>query len=293
MQNIRFAGAQIPCTINLDKNVQHIKDALNWASLNSVDYLLTPEGSLSGYYPGWDIIDGRTIDDIYSAEKEVLAYAVEKNVGLCLGTMWGEIDASFLEGYRKENQIRFYSKTGKLLGKSNKTYILPEYDQTVPNDDIPLIDLEHTVQNFWATGLVCNDFWGGPLTNRFSLPLHAVENQKTHVIFHATNGFRGILPVYDEITDAWHEGNLRMISFSTGVPIITVDNACKMDGQDYEGKTSSTSGILLNGEWKVKAPRNGTQYFYYDFNFNDMIDYKLGKHPDQEIINNTPGIGGI
>ena len=128
---------------------------------------------------------------------------------------------------------------------------------------------------------------------RFSLPLHAVENQKTHVIFHATNGFRGILPVYDEITDAWHEGNLRMISFSTGVPIITVDNACKMDGQDYEGKTSSTSGILLNGEWKVKAPRNGTQYFYYDFNFNDMIDYKLGKHPDQEIINNTPGIGGI
>jgi predicted amidohydrolase len=293
-ETIRLAGAQIPCTDNLKENIKHIKNAIKWAGDNNVDYLLTPEGSLSGYFPGWDEYKERTIDDIYTAERELVDYAVQNKVGLCLGTMWGETDDTFPQGYRKENQIRFYSNTGKLLGTSNKMYVLPSYDQTVVSEDVSVIDMHHSPQNFWATGLVCNDFWGGPLKNQISLPIYAAEQKNTQVIFHATNGFRGELPVYDEITDAWHEGNLRMISFAIGIPIVTVDNACKMNGieGDYEGKTSSTSGILLNGEWKVKAPRNGIHYFYYDFNYNDVINYNLKRHPDQDIIDKNPHIGG-
>lgn len=289
---IRLAGAQIPCTDSLEKNITHIKNAITWAGENSVDYLLTPEGSLSGYFPDWDIYKGRTFNDILCAEREVVDYAVSNKVGLALGTMWGETDDRFEIGYRKENQIRFYSNEGELLGKTNKIYTLPEWDQTIPGEVLPKIDMKFPKQNFWATGLICNDFWGGPLLNKINLPLYAIDEQYTHVIFHATNGFRGELPTYDEITDLWHEANLRTISFGSGIPIITVDNACKMNGIDdtYNGKTSSTSGILLNGKWLTKAQRYGIQYFYHDLDFDKLINYDLYRHPDQDILDANPGL---
>lgn len=284
MQCIRFAGAQIPCTTSIDTNIEHIKGAINWAAENLVDYLLTPEGSLSGYYPGFD----HNIDALYAAEKEIVSYAAEHNVGLCLGTMWCETDSRFPEGYRKENQIRFYTKTGEFIDSTNKTYTIPAYDQTVVSDGITMIDMPDSIR---ASGLICNDFWGGSIEGG-SLPVFVKEKLGAHVIFHATNGFKGELPTYDEITEVWHEGNLRMASFITGIPIITVDNCYKMNGDPFDGKTSSQSGILLNGMWQVKAPRTGTQYFYYDFDLVSLTTQRLYKHPDQDIINSNPNIGG-
>ena len=290
MTVLRIAGAQIPCTDKLEKNIKNIKDAISWASKNSVDFLLTPEGSLSGYYPGWDT--DKSFDDIVVAEKEIVKFATDNNISLCLGTMWKEPDEVFPGGYRNENQIRFYSKKGKLLGKTNKLYTIPEYDRTVPGPDVQNVLLEKDGNFFNAIGLICNDFWGGPLRQQMSLPLYAYEKLSSQMIFHATNGFRGMLPNYDEITDSWHEGNLRMISFSAGIPIITVDNSCMMHGSEYEGKTSSQSGILLNGMWLVKAPRTGTQYFYHDFNYEEVTSRSLYRHPDQDIIDLDPNIRG-
>ena len=291
MTKIRLAGAQIACTDILEQNIDNIKSAVKWASQNNVDYILTPEGSLSGYFPGWDTYKGRTLQDIFDAEKEVTEYAKELGVGLCLGTMWAEEDDRFPQGYRKENQIRFYSKTGNFLGSTNKHHTITSYDQTVPSD-LNLIDMEDSRQNFWAAGLVCNDFWGGPLRGQPSLPIYVTDELHAQVIFHATNGFRGELPNYDDITDAWHEGNLRMLSYTCGIPIITVDNIYKMNGKMYHGKTSSTSGILLNGMWLVKAPRTGTRYFYYDFDHSDIINFNTRKHPDWDVLVNRPDIAG-
>jgi predicted amidohydrolase len=290
MVDIRFAGAQLPASEDLSKNVTDIKDAIDWAGKNAVDYLLTPEGSLSGYFPGFDTYKGRTAQDLYDAAKEVVECAVENNVSLCLGTMWCETDDRFPEGYRKENQIRFYSNFGTFLGSTNKSYTIPEYDQTMRSDAINIVSIHDDTIN--AAGLVCNDFWGGPLSKNLSLPIHVVEDLNAQVIFHATNGFKGELPNYDEITNAWHEGNLRMLSFSTGVPIITVDSCYKMNGFPYEGNTSSQSGILLSGMWKVKAPRTGIQYFYHDFDHSALINNTLHAHPDQDILNLNPSIKG-
>ena len=291
METIRLAGAQIACTDRLDENISNIKSAIKWAHQKDVDYILTPEGSLSGYFPGWEDYKGRTLQDVYDAEKEVVDYAKELGVGLCLGTMWAEEDDRFPQGYRKENQIRFYSKTGNFLGSTNKHYTITSYDQTVPGE-VKVIDMEDHRQNFWAAGLICNDFWGGPLRGHPSLPVHVTNDLNAQVIFHATNGFRGELPAYDEITDIWHEGNLRMLSYSCGIPIITVDNIYKMNGKIYTGKTSSPSGILLNGQWLVKAERKGTRYFYHDFNHSDIINYATQRHPDQDILDTRTDITG-
>ena len=56
-----------------------------------------------------------------------------------------------------------------------------------------------------------------------------------------------------------------MISQATQIPIITVDNTCHMNGQPYDGPTSSESGVTVDGKWVTKIPRTGTQHFYYDF----------------------------
>ena len=130
-----------------------------------------------------------------------------------------------------------------------------------------------------AAGLLCNDFWGGSLQDG-SLPIFCADKLAVNLIFHATNGYRGELPIYDEITNAWHEGNLRMISYFIGIPIITVDNCYKMNGKPHDGPTSSTSGILMNGVWQVKAPRTGTQYFYYDFDLLKLRLKTLARDPD-------------
>mgnify|MGYP001574293484 CR=1 FL=1 len=291
--DIRLAGAQLPASDNLDKNVEDIKDAILWASQNNVNYLLTPEGSLSGYFPGFEVYDGRTIQDLVTAKDEIVKYASHRGVGLCLGTMWCEPDKDFVEGHRKENQIRFYSKDGTFLGSTNKTFTIPEYDQTVRSEELTIIDLDYNDKVIKSSGLICNDFWGGPLDNSLSLPNVVKEQYNAQVIFHATNGFKGELPNYDEITNAWHEGNLRMLSYTTQIPIITVDSCYKMNGKPYDGPTSSQSGILLNGMWKVKANRQGIQYFYYDFDVDKIINFGYDQHPDQEIIDSNPLIKGM
>jgi predicted amidohydrolase len=278
MKYVRYAGAQIPCTDDLDRNVKEIKQAILWASKNSVDYILTPEGSLSGYFPGFETYNGRSIDDLVNAEKQVVQYATELGVGLCLGTMWCEDDNDYPEGYRRENQIRFYTKFGDFLGSTNKHYVLPEYDGTVISGDINIIYMPEKIK---AAGLLCNDFWGGSLEGG-NLPIYVSDKLGVHIIFHATNGYRGEMPIYDEVTNVWHEGNLRMVSYSTGIPIITVDNCYKMNGETYDGPTSSTSGILLNGVWQAKAPRTGTHYFYYDINLLKLQKKILYKNLDLE-----------
>ena len=64
---MRLAGAQIPVGTNIQANKKEILKALDWAKENEVDFLSTPEGSLSGYANDWIT----KIDELKDAEKEV------------------------------------------------------------------------------------------------------------------------------------------------------------------------------------------------------------------------------
>ena len=270
MHNIRFGGAQIPCTDSLENNLEILKKSIDWASKNEVNYLLTPEGSLSGYIKDFDSRNGLTFDDILSAEKSLIEYSKEKNVGLILGTMWIE---NHTTTPHRENQQRFYSPKGEFLGKTNKTYIIPEYDQTVPNGHIDNVILSHQSTELSALGLICNDFWGGPIENKVSLPMLAPQ-LGSHIILHSTNGYRSEDKNYSSLTNDWHNGCLRIFSWSLNLPIITVDNCWTMHGKEWQGSTSSESGVLIKGQWKTSVPRTGTQYFYYDFSIPKLLTYK-------------------
>ena len=159
---LRVAGAQIGVTPDVDANVRRIRRAVDFARAESADILLTPEGSLSGYTPRFDV------DRVREALREVTAYAETASVGLALGTCFVEPDDG-----QCYNQIRFYAATGEFLGFHNKTLTCGSLT------DPPKGEIEHygvrplRVFDFGGVtlgGLICNDLWANPGCTPGSLP---------------------------------------------------------------------------------------------------------------------------
>jgi predicted amidohydrolase len=259
---VRFAGAQIPVTPDIKKNVETIKKAIDWASKNNVDYLITPEASLSGYGKNWC----SDINLLFDSLQIIETYAAEKKVGLALGTLWIEQDPDE-KGDRilevKRNQVRFYKNDGVFVGAINKTVGTPhDVDLGIQESTIltgiilPIGDL------FLPVGaLICADMYGHA-SSRGGL-FEKLARIGASLIIHPTNAERGSDKKRDEIEELWIESWIRRGSLQMK-PVISVDNCFKMDGTEYHGKTLTKSGVCIDGVWEVTAPRTGTQYFYYD-----------------------------
>lgn len=255
---MRIAGAQIPCSKDVDKNLITIKQAIDWAVDNDCDFLVTPEGSLSGYLAEFDI--DATVKGLADIEK----YAKEKELGLCLGTLWVENEDI---GDIRRNQIRFYDRQGCFLGAANKTHGVKPDESFLMNDIVKdgvkvyrLLGNSDTGRQYVnVVGLICNDLWPSGVQ---SIP-HIAEKQGVNLLVHSSNGARG--NVRDNLYDDWHNAHLRMVSHNSQLPIITVDNIYHINGEFYDGPTSSPSGVVIDGEWVKQVPRTGTQYFYWDF----------------------------
>jgi len=268
---IRIAGAQIPVTQDIEKNVITIKKAIDYAYENKCDYLVTPEGSLSGY--DHDSSPFFEFEKLSKSMIEVEEYAKGK-VGLCLGTVWLEKERY---GFVGRNQIRFYNKEAMLVGVTNKTYGINPQDNGFLEHDMETQGVRNWALGddtfkFNAVGLVCNDMWGHGWSGGQMIPWAAKQNfnmngrDDMQLIIHSTNAPRG-----DECTgpesmfEEWHNAHLKMLSWISEVPIFTVDNCYKMNGEEYHGRTSSESGVVIKGEYVTEIPRTGTQYFYHDF----------------------------
>ena len=270
---VRFGGAQIPVTPDIQKNIETIKKAIDWAAENKVDYLVTPEASLSGYYTA----DDASIKSVATAMSTIEKYAANKKIGLCLGTIWDEIES---DKSVRRNQIRFYNQKGLLCGATNKRYAI-EFDRKIGvkgDNDATLIPLPIKDKVIPAGGVICVDMY---VVDGQPGPAWKLQLQGAKLLIHSTNAARNVavneklsVELSDKIANDWHDICLRRTSFLTTIPIITVDNCYMADGTEYHGPTSSESGVLINGEWATKIPRTGTQYFYYDFNIDNVaIDW--------------------
>ena len=266
---LRVGGAQIPVRKTVEENLVTLKAAIDWAGDNNVNYLVTPEASLSGYKIGFDIGV-----DLVSAEKEIVAYASEKSVGLFLGTLWVETDPD--RNGAKRNQLRIYDPSGKFIAAINKTLICPEDHEigVIPNTTpgacfIPCTNENGDHVSISTAGLICKDLYGR--ANFPNLPSMA-RDAGVMIGIHATNAMRNVGKVYDKVMYDWHNANLQIVSYLAGGPYITVDNCNLMDGTDWDGQTSSPSGVLIGGDWVLQAPNRGTQYFFYDFPFDNLIN---------------------
>jgi predicted amidohydrolase len=232
----RIAGAQIPVTNNIYDNIKTIKTALDWAHENKVDFLLTPEGALSGYLNSFDALRELKLDDHI---RQVTQYACERGVNLILGTEYIKpIDS----GMVKCSQVHYYNDVGIKIADYDKQMPIPAemaYIGQGPEEPVHIEGLGvNGPYNFKAGTFICNDMWGDEVGDES-------DAQKMK-----------------EFADV----NIWMAS-RYNIPIVTVDNCYKNDGSFYDGPTSSTSGIMQKGKWLAKANPTGTDYFYYDFNF--------------------------
>lgn len=210
--SVRFAGAQIPVTKDVAKNIIEIKEAIDYAAEVEADYLVTPEGSLSGYYTEF-METQEQYQQLLQAEHEITSYARSKSIGLCLGTLFMDNEQ---HGQIKRDQIRFYDKQGNFIGAYNKI-------QTISNDNvIPGVfgdaNLNQTEEHHWTghpiiqlkknsnlafetSALICNDMYGEnakgeSIARRALYQLNSCENPIDFII-HPTFGLRG-----DEVIDS-------------------------------------------------------------------------------------------
>ena len=249
---LRVAGAQMPVTANVSANVDAICSAIDFAASEKADILLTPEGSLSGYTPVFDL---RAVDEGLA---RVRAQACDSGVGLALGTCYVESSDD-----RCYNQIRFYDSDGAFLGFHSKTLTcgtLANPSQGEVNDYAVarLRTLEY--RGVKIGGLICNDLWANPTCTPYpdSHLSQRLAAWGARVVFHAVNGGRDG-GEWSRVCWNYHESNLRLRAQAGGIWIVSVDNCFPV-----KWPCSSPSGVVdPEGNWACRARSQGEDYFVY------------------------------
>lgn len=254
---LRVAGAQIPVGYDINTNVRTIERALDYAAEVEADLLLTPEGSLSGYTPHFDVAAVR------DALAHVTALARERGVGLALGTCFTEDDGNCY------NQVRFYTADGTYLGFHSKQLRCGSLE-TPPEGEIndyaatPLRLFDWRDLRLGA--LICNDLWANPECTPMPDPhlTQQLANMGAQVILHAVNGGRDG-GSWSKVAWQYHEANLRMRARAGRVWVVTVDNCAPVTVP-----CSAPSGVIdPQGQWVVQAPVQGENYFVYTLNLGE------------------------
>jgi predicted amidohydrolase len=109
--SIILSGLQMNVTNNINSNKLQILEGIRKAATDGAGFLVTPEGSLSGYTSNFNQ------HDLAVALKEVEKFAAGLKVGLMLGTCYKEAINGYDFCY---NQVRIYSPEGHFMGAYSK-----------------------------------------------------------------------------------------------------------------------------------------------------------------------------
>lgn len=243
---LRVAGLQMNVSDDISTNKNRILTAIREAAAGKASFLITPEGSLSGYRSTFDQ------KELAPALNEVLGLARELNLGLMLGTCFKDEEGLCY------NQVRIYSPEGTFLGAHSKILVCSPVDQ--PGTGEMAQYTPGTLQVFeWNQlrfgALVCNDLWATPgyttILNPY-LPLKLKE-MGAQVIFHAINS--GTSQRYRP----FHESSAELWALHLGIPIVEVNAAYG------DKKGNAQSGLIdRQGARLVRVPDFGERLFFCD-----------------------------
>lgn len=244
--NLRVAGLQMNVSNDIAANKTRILSGIRDAAAGKANFLITPEGSLSGYRSTFDQ------KELEPALNEVLVLARALKLGMLLGTCFKDEEGLCY------NQIRIYSPEGSFLGAHSKILVCSPVDK--PGTGEMEQYTPGTLQTFeWNQlrfgALVCNDLWATPgyttILNPY-LPLRLKE-MGAQVIFHAINS--GTSQKYRP----FHESSAELWALHLGIPIMEVNAAYG------DKKGNAQSGLIdRQGGRAVKVPDSGDQLFFCD-----------------------------
>lgn len=257
----------MPVTDNLKNNKELILQAIE-KSADDCDWLITPEGALSGYMldPGTYKGDNRTPQDLINSCTEIEEAAKDKNISLALGTCWIERDNL------PYNQLRLYSSDSNnkwnLLHVHNKIALTKGWvgpgEERAYTKGTSLGVVEY--KNSRIGGLICNDMWLLPECSPGNEPYLAgvlANNFGMNICFVSANCNT---EVHDPLAQEWHDLNLRIQAKTFNIWIVVVNSSTDMLGNPLVGEMNCRSGVIgPDGKWKV-VQNDPIGTFHYTIN---------------------------
>jgi predicted amidohydrolase len=245
---IKVAGLQMDVTNDILHNKNRILAGMKEAAAGKAIFLVTPEGSLSGYRSKFNQ------QELLKALQEIVTYAKELRLGLLLGTCFKD------EQELCYNQIRVYAPEGAFLGAQAKILVCSPTDSPGTGE---MLDYQQGVlqtfewNNIRFGTLVCNDLWATPgyttIPNPY-LPLK-LKQLGAEVIFHSINS--GTNQFYRR----FHESSAELWALNLHLPIMEVNAA-----QGTE-KINAQSGLIdSQGVRSVVVPDTGEHLYYCEIN---------------------------
>jgi predicted amidohydrolase len=243
---IILSGLQMNVTSSIRDNKEQILAGIGKAFHEGANFLVTPEGSLSGYTSNFNQAE------VATALEEIKSAAVNMKVGLMLGTCYKELIKGAEFCY---NQVRVYSPEGKFMGAYSK--ILRCSNMDLPGTGEMVDYVEGELKTFSWNGLrfgilICNDLWATPGYTTTPNPYLAwkLKQLGAQFIVHCINS--GTVQKYRP----FHESSAELWALSMKIPILEVNAAQKQE------KINAQSGLIdSNGERSLRVPDSGSQFF--------------------------------
>ena len=245
-KSLKVAGLQMNVSLDIKKNKVQIIEGIKNAAAVGASFLVTPEGSLSGYTSKFNQ------EEVLTALKEVQQIAMDFKVGLLIGTCYKDSINNKLYCY---NQVRVYTPEGEYLGNHSK--ILRCSPLNAPGTGEMADFVEGYLRTFDWNGirfgiLICNDLFATPGFTTYSNPYlpWKLKQMGAQIIFHCTNSGT------DQQYKRFHESSLEAWASALHIPIMEV-NAAK-----ETRVINAQSGLITHkGERSLLVPDNGVQFF--------------------------------
>lgn len=245
----KIAAAQILRSYDVQENLRALRRMIARARKDKADFLLTPEGCLSGYTSEFPV------EETLKAVEAVERTAKRANLNLLLGTCMVEKRTDG-KGTDRYNQVRVYDRRGRYQGFYAKTLLCT--DPLRPGVGEMAAYVQGTPRVFQLDGLtfgclICNDYWANPCCTTYP-DIHLTQilaGLGAKVVFHAIcSGGSG------ETCRAFHHENLLMRARASRLYVVTA-NAGYPDRE-----VNAFSGIISpDGQWLRQADPQGEQYF--------------------------------
>ena len=243
---IKIAGYQMIVSNDINSNKQKILAGMKHAAGEGADFLVTPEGSISGYTNNFDQ------EQLQKALSEIESAIKELNLGLMLGTCFKEIIGGTEYCY---NQVRVYEPGGQFMGAYSKILRCSSLD--FPGTGEMLDYVEGELKTFDWKGnifgiLICNDMWATPGYTTISNPYLAwkLKQMGAQFIVHCINS--GTNQKYKP----FHESSAELWALSLKIPIMEINASCG------EQPVNARSGFIdAKGERIIIVPDTGEHIF--------------------------------
>jgi len=244
--SILLAGLQMNVTADIKNNLEQILAGIHKAAGEGASFLVTPEGSLSGYNSTFNQ------EEVNIALEKIKTEAATMKVGLMLGTCYKEL----IDG--KEfcyNQVRVYTPDGNFEGAYSKILRCSILD--LPGTGEMVEYVEGKLRTFDWNGLrfgilICNDLWATPGYTTLPNPylVWKLKQMGAQFIIHCINS--GTAQKYRP----FHESSAELWALSTSTPIFEVNAA-----QGSSAINAQSGLIEANGERSLRVQDSGVQFF--------------------------------